>query len=67
MPTSPADHRSAPATVRADELGREELRDAYFPLHAAHELKRRGSGKAAVSLCGGGGQGDALIIRVPSA
>ncbi|HEY4599665.1 acetyl-CoA C-acetyltransferase [Corynebacterium sp.] len=29
---------------------------------AAHELNRRGSGKAAVSLCGGGGQGDALLI-----
>ncbi|MDV8146789.1 acetyl-CoA C-acetyltransferase [Arthrobacter sp. B10-11] len=30
--------------------------------HAAHELKRRGSGKAAVSLCGGGGQGEALLL-----
>lgn len=29
---------------------------------AAHELNRRGSGRAAVSLCGGGGQGDALLI-----
>ena len=29
---------------------------------AAHELNRRGSGKAAVSLCGGGCQGDALLI-----
>jgi len=31
-------------------------------LHAAHELKRRGTGKAAVSLCGGGGQGEALLL-----
>ncbi|MFF1382408.1 acetyl-CoA C-acetyltransferase [Arthrobacter sp. NPDC058288] len=30
--------------------------------HAAHELKRRGTGKAAVSLCGGGGQGEALLL-----
>ncbi len=30
--------------------------------HAAHELHRRGSGKAAVSLCGGGGQGEALLL-----
>ncbi|MGB8199605.1 MAG: hypothetical protein WCF33_07920 [Pseudonocardiaceae bacterium] len=28
------------------------------------ELKRRGGGVGAVSLCGGGGQGDALILRV---
>lgn len=31
-------------------------------LHAAFELSRRGSGKAAVSLCGGGGQGEALLL-----
>jgi acetyl-CoA C-acetyltransferase len=30
--------------------------------HAAHELKRRGTGKAAVSLCGGGGQGEAHLL-----
>jgi acetyl-CoA C-acetyltransferase len=30
--------------------------------HAAHELARRGSGRAAVALCGGGGQGDALLL-----
>jgi acetyl-CoA C-acetyltransferase len=28
-----------------------------------HELKRRGGGVGAASLCGGGGQGDALIVR----
>ncbi|GAB3582567.1 acetyl-CoA C-acetyltransferase [Leifsonia lichenia] len=28
----------------------------------AHELARRGSGKAAVALCGGGGQGEALLL-----
>jgi len=32
-------------------------------LTALHELKRRGGGLAAASLCGGGGQGDALILR----
>src|SRR5437764_4054857 len=28
-----------------------------------HELKRRGGGTGAAALCGGGGQGDALIVR----
>jgi len=28
-----------------------------------HELKRRGGGTGAVALCGGGGQGDAAILR----
>ncbi len=28
-----------------------------------HELKRRGGGTGAAALCGGGGQGDAIIIR----
>jgi acetyl-CoA C-acetyltransferase len=35
---------------------------ARLALHAAHELKRRRQGKAAVSLCGGGGQGEALLL-----
>ena len=33
-------------------------------LTALYELRRRGGGMAAVSLCGGGGQGDAAIVRV---
>ncbi|HMT31592.1 MAG TPA: acetyl-CoA C-acetyltransferase [Dermatophilaceae bacterium] len=40
---------------------------ARIVLHLAHELKRRGGGVGAAALCGGGGQGDALIIRVPKA
>jgi acetyl-CoA C-acetyltransferase len=28
-----------------------------------HELQRRGGGMGAAALCGGGGQGDALIVR----
>jgi len=28
-----------------------------------HELKRRGGGMGAAALCGGGGQGDALLVR----
>ena len=32
-------------------------------LTALLELRRRGGGLAAVALCGGGGQGDALIVR----
>lgn len=35
---------------------------ARLALHAALELDRRGGGKAAVSLCGGGGQGEALLL-----
>jgi acetyl-CoA C-acetyltransferase len=31
-------------------------------VHLAHELARRGSGTAAIGLCGGGGQGEALIL-----
>ncbi|MGP3972685.1 acetyl-CoA C-acetyltransferase [Streptomyces sp. 8N114] len=38
---------------------------ARIVLHLALELKRRGGGLGAAALCGGGGQGDALIIRVP--
>jgi acetyl-CoA acetyltransferase len=34
-------------------------------LHLALALRRRGGGIGAVALCGGGGQGDALILRVP--
>ncbi|MFI0984606.1 acetyl-CoA C-acetyltransferase [Streptomyces exfoliatus] len=37
---------------------------ARVVLHLALELKRRGGGIGAAALCGGGGQGDALIIRV---
>ncbi|WP_072802647.1 acetyl-CoA C-acetyltransferase [Rhodococcoides yunnanense] len=38
---------------------------ARIALHLALELERRGGGIGAAALCGGGGQGDALIIRVP--
>ncbi len=40
---------------------------ARITLHLALELRRRGGGIGAAALCGGGGQGDALIVRVPSA
>jgi acetyl-CoA C-acetyltransferase len=40
---------------------------ARIVLTLANELKRRGGGIGAAALCGGGGQGDALIIRVPKA
>ena len=39
---------------------------ARLALHLALELKRRGGGVGAAALCGGGGQGDALIVRVPA-
>ena len=38
---------------------------ARLALHLALELQRRGGGVGAAALCGGGGQGDALIVRVP--
>ncbi|WP_019629399.1 acetyl-CoA C-acetyltransferase [Actinomadura atramentaria] len=37
---------------------------ARIVLHLAYELKRRGGGIGAAGLCGGGGQGDALILKV---
>jgi len=39
---------------------------ARLALTLAYELKRRGGGFGAAALCGGGGQGDALLLRVPS-
>ena len=38
---------------------------ARLVLTCAMELKRRGGGTGVAALCGGGGQGDALIITVP--
>ena len=38
---------------------------ARITLHLALELQRRGGGVGAAGLCGGGGQGDALVVRVP--
>jgi len=38
---------------------------ARLALHLALELQRRGGGLGTAALCGGGGQGDALILRVP--
>ncbi|MCK8616529.1 acetyl-CoA C-acetyltransferase [Gordonia sp. C13] len=40
---------------------------ARITLHLALELQRRGGGVGAAALCGAGGQGDALIVRVPKA
>jgi acetyl-CoA C-acetyltransferase len=36
---------------------------ARLAVHIAHELKRRGGGVGVAALCGGGGQGDALILK----
>jgi acetyl-CoA C-acetyltransferase len=40
---------------------------ARLALTLAYELKRRGGGTGVAALCGGGGQGDALILHVPAA
>jgi acetyl-CoA C-acetyltransferase len=37
---------------------------ARIALHLAYELRRRGGGLGAAGLCGGGGQGEALLLRV---
>jgi len=37
---------------------------ARLALHLALELRRRGGGLGAAALCGGGGQGDALLLKV---
>src|SRR4029079_17019130 len=39
---------------------------ARIALHLALELKRRGGGVGVAPLCGGGGQGDALVLRAPA-
>ena len=39
---------------------------ARITLHLALELQRRGGGVGAAALCGGGGQGDALVVKVPA-
>ena len=39
---------------------------ARLVLHLVLELRRRGGGLGAAGLCGGGGQGDALLLRVAS-
>jgi acetyl-CoA C-acetyltransferase len=38
---------------------------ARIALHLALALQRKGGGIGAAALCGGGGQGDALVLRVP--
>jgi acetyl-CoA C-acetyltransferase len=40
---------------------------ARLALHLIYELRRRGGGVGVAGLCGGGGQGDALMLRVASA
>jgi acetyl-CoA C-acetyltransferase len=40
---------------------------ARLALHLAYELRRRGGGIGVAGLCGGGGQGDALVLRVAGA
>jgi acetyl-CoA C-acetyltransferase len=37
---------------------------ARLAVHLCYELRRRGGGLGAAALCGGGGQGEALLLRV---
>ncbi|GAF51473.1 hypothetical protein RW1_100_00030 [Rhodococcus wratislaviensis NBRC 100605] len=59
----PSSVRRHPEEVRGEHVG---MSGARITLHLALELQRRGGGDGAAALCGGGGQGDALIIRVPT-
>jgi acetyl-CoA C-acetyltransferase len=54
-------NRSGGAIAMGHPIG---MSGARITLHAALELARRGSGYAVAALCGAGGQGDALILRV---
>lgn len=38
---------------------------ARLILTLAHQLRRRGGGNGVAALCGGGGQGDALLLKIP--
>jgi acetyl-CoA C-acetyltransferase len=38
---------------------------ARLVLHTALELGRRGTGIGVAALCGGGGQGDAMVLSAP--
>ncbi len=40
---------------------------ARLAVHLVYELRRRGGGVGVAGLCGGGGQGDALVIRAAGA
>jgi acetyl-CoA C-acetyltransferase len=40
---------------------------ARLALTLAHEMRRRGAGLGGAALCGGGGQGEALVLRNPNA
>jgi acetyl-CoA C-acetyltransferase len=40
---------------------------ARLAVHLVYELRRRGGGLGVAGLCGGGGQGDALVIRAAGA
>ena len=59
--------RSTSTAARSLSGTRSACRAPGIALHLALELKRRGGGVGAAALCGGGGQGDALIVRVPKA
>jgi acetyl-CoA C-acetyltransferase len=39
---------------------------ARIALTLVMELRRRGGGTGVAALCGGGGQGDALLLHVPA-
>jgi len=42
--------------------------DAPDPIRTlVHELRRRGGGLGCAAICSGGGQGDAMIVRVGQA
>ena len=60
------DGTSTSTAARSRWATRSARPGARIALHLALELGRRGGGLGAAGLCGGGGQGEALLLRVAS-
>ena len=50
-----------------EQLDRSSASGARLVVHLAHELVSRGSGRAVAALCGGTGQGTALLLEAATA
>src|ERR671919_384564 len=67
VPAIALEHALKKAGLSAHDLGVVEINEAFaaVALNATYEMRRRGVEHGAATLCGGDGQGDALIIRRP--
>ena len=67
VPVAKLTHVPGPGKLLANlESALADVTETREALSLALELRRRGGGVGAAALCGGGGQGDALILRVPA-